>query len=285
MKTFFQILSDAVAYFAVNGYSKSQQDYWTRLLRDSLRSYLPTERDIKKKADKYLTAIYGRTHKKLAHAVAKQVVKENTNEPVSRFTIQNMKGLERELEKSVGKSLSLIGNNRDLMIQHMVNKFQGWVSSVPVQIEKGKPATKDVSVGKDVKDSIKKLVKDDRYKVDRVLIDQGHKLVSNINDTFASNNGAIAAKWAIAHTKEGIGGRPYEHRPEHVAREGKIFLLRDSWARQKGLIKPVNGYTDDIEQPAELPFCRCSYTYIYSISALPDEFLTAKAKKMLATKK
>lgn len=292
MKTFFQVLNEAVNELLTNGYTKERKDFWTRALKESIIHYLPTERQIKDKTNRHLTAVYDKSINKLSRVVGQR--KEGTeNEYYGAFTRNNMVGLERELESSIGKSLSLITNNRALMIQHMVNKFEGWASSVPV----GKPPEKigDKYVynhgkkvwyrpGVDVKESIKKLARNEKYKVDRVLIDQTHKLVSNINDVFATKNGAIAAKWDITHTKTGVGGRPYEHRPEHVQRDKTIFLIKDSWADQQGLVKPVHGYTTDIEQPGELPFCRCSYVYIYNIKSLPEEFLTVKAKKMLQSK-
>ena len=58
--------------------------------------------------------------------------------------------------------------------------------------------------------------------------------------------------------------------------------MRDSWAHKAGLVKPgKNGYTDEIEQPAELPFCKCSYQYVFSLRSIPAECLTEKGKKAL----
>ena len=36
------------------------------------------------------------------------------------------------------------------------------------------------------------------------------------------------------------------------------------------------------EQPAELPFCRCAYVYVYNLRDLSPEMLTAKGKAALA---
>ena len=40
-------------------------------------------------------------------------------------------------------------------------------------------------------------------------------------------------------------------------------------------------YTDEIEQPAELPFCSCFYEYLTSPRSLPETVLTAKGREWL----
>ena len=61
-----------------------------------------------------------------------------------------------------------------------------------------------------------------------------------------------------------------------------MYLIRGSWAQEKGLVKPGPvGYTDQITAPGEEVFCRCSLVYIYSIRALPDDMLTAAGRAAL----
>jgi len=68
----------------------------------------------------------------------------------------------------------------------------------------------------------------------------------------ATDGGAIAAVWR--HVREGGG---YQARPEHEARNGKIFVVRDNWALLKGLMKLAGAqYTDQIEAPGELVILR-----------------------------
>ena len=40
-------------------------------------------------------------------------------------------------------------------------------------------------------------------------------------------------------------------------------------------------YTDEIEQPAELPFCSCHLEYKYSLDSIPPELLTVAGKAEL----
>jgi len=41
------------------------------------------------------------------------------------------------------------------------------------------------------------------------------------------------------------------------------------------------GYTDQITQPGEEPFCRCSYVYVYNLASVPDYMLTVLGIKSL----
>jgi hypothetical protein len=60
-------------------------------------------------------------------------------------------------------------------------------------------------------------------------------------------------------------------------KNGGIHEIRDSWAHKAGLVKPgLDGYTDQITEPAQEVYCRCWYVWIYSISSLPDDMVTAK---------
>jgi hypothetical protein len=109
----------------------------------------------------------------------------------------------------------------------------------------------------------------------RVLIDQGHRLTATINSVLAHDGGAIAAKWRHHHVTY--------PRPIHLARDGKIFLIRNSWAHQQGFVKRgENGYTDEIEMVGELPYCRCTYQWLYALRQLPDDVLTDRGRNALA---
>jgi hypothetical protein len=90
----------------------------------------------------------------------------------------------------------------------------------------------------------------------------------------AHGSGAIAAIW---HDR-GEHDHGYNARPAHLARSGKLFFIRDSWAMTEGLVKRGGPYTDEQEQPAELPYCSCTFEYMTSPGRIPEEFLTAKGR-------
>ena len=111
-----------------------------------------------------------------------------------------------------------------------------------------------------------------------MAIDQGHKLSAAVAHVVAIGSGAIGAVW---HDR-GEHDHGYDARPEHLKRSGTLFLVRDSWAMTEGIIRRAGlRYTDEIEQPAELPFCSCFYEYLTSPRSLPETVLTAKGREWL----
>ena len=111
----------------------------------------------------------------------------------------------------------------------------------------------------------------------RVLTDQGHKLNAALSDVLAKNSGAIAATWHSHWRQAG-----YDYRPDHKDRDGKFYLIRDSWAHKAGLVKAGSaGFFDDITQPGEEVYCRCTAVYVTALRGLPPEMLTEKGKAEL----
>ncbi|HHT9064671.1 TPA: phage minor head protein [Burkholderia cenocepacia] len=105
-----------------------------------------------------------------------------------------------------------------------------------------------------------------RYEAQRVAQDQGHKLAAGIAETVAVANSAVAATWETHYTKN--------PRENHQKRDGIIYVYRDSPAIQtaivNGWIKPSSvEFIEDLpELPAQEINCRCTFSYIYTISAL-----------------
>ena len=164
--------------------------------------------------------------------------------------------------------VDLIKLNRQAAVAKTLQRFSGWVTSVP----KGGAAT---AKPREVAKQILKPTKQVRYEARRVAIDQGHKLSAAVASVVALGEGAVAAIW---HDR-GEHDHGYNARPDHLARSGKTFLVRDSWAMKGGLVKKGSlDYTDSIEQPAELPYCSCFYEYIVSPARLPSETLTRRGE-------
>lgn len=262
---FYSILNEAVNNLAEHGFDSQERiDYWTKRLRDAVdMSFQPLHR-----LDEMLREVLTLTYKKMIE----QGNIAQFHQGVERFTIDRIAPhLRAELDRRIMASASLIKLNREEMTEATLRRFQGWATSIP---KGGSKATDKV----DAKKGIKKAVKGLPFEERRVLIDQNAKLVSAINEIIATDGGAIAAIWR--HTGRRAG---YDPRPEHIAREGKVFLIRNSWAQKAGFVKPnKNGYTDQIEKPGEFIFCSCHYEYVYSTSDLPPEFITQKGRDALA---
>lgn len=188
---------------------------------------------------------------------------------IDRFTYERIKPrLRVELDKRLMASMDLIRLNREQMIARQAQRFAGWATSIPV----GGPAE---AKKREVKQAIRRPLASLPFEERRVMIDQGHKLVSAVNLIIATDGGAIAARWRAVHQPG------YDHRPEHLERDGLVYLVRGSWAAERGLVRPVHGYTDDVDQPAEKVFCRCGWIYLYNLRQLPDDMLTAKGRAAL----
>ena len=265
-RSFYDVLGDAVNDIAEHGYDKEERiAYWSDLLRKAAKRYF-TKAQTEKILRDHLQAIYRRM------VINNGVTKYHKG--VSKFTIAKVKPkLRAELDRRIMASANLIQLNRDEMIEKTIRRFQGWSTSVPVgglRADTGKAQAK-----KDVYKALSQRPFTER----RVLIDQGHKLVSSINDIVATDAGALGAIWHSNWREIN-----YNYRPEHKQRDGVFYPIRNNWAIEKGLMKP-NGhkYLDEIDQPAEKPYCRCFAQYVYNIVSVPKDMLTTKGKEVIDT--
>ena len=261
--TFRKVLADAVRYFAQWGYENPDVlNTWILKLRLAAEREAGSLPEKQKKLAQSLSRIFGQM-------IRKGRLLERANPHVSKVTLQMIApSLRSELDRRILASADLIRLNRTRAIEETLQRFSGWASSVP-------PGGSGSMSLRDVSSHIAKPLQSRTFEERRLAIDQGHKLVANVNHILALQSGAIAMKWRHVHQPG------YDGRPEHIARDGQIFLLKDSWAKEKGLVrKGPNPYYDDIDQVSFLPFCRCWAEFKVSLSELPDEMLTKKGKAL-----
>ncbi|MDE2103719.1 MAG: hypothetical protein KGL39_41160 [Patescibacteria group bacterium] len=210
---------------------------WTELLR---RAAARTTRSTAYLEDALRQAL-GAIYRRLADQGA--VLKRHPG--VGRFTLERVKPeLRRELDRRILASANLIRLNRTEAISNTLRRFEGWSTSIP------KGGSEQVNRRK-TKGEIGKPLQSLPFVERRVLIDQGHKLTAAINETVAKSGGAIACQWH-SHWRE----PNYNYRPDHKERDKAVYLLRDSWALDKGLIKAgPAGYYDKVTAVGEEPFC------------------------------
>jgi hypothetical protein len=258
--TFSSVLNAAIEDVLRFGFdSKVRLDQWLTRLAAVIPEALASEATLSKDLKSSLRRVFARAMSKA------NLTKKHAG--VGAFTIAQVKPkLRAELDRRILASADLIKLNRHSAILSTLQRLAGWISSVP-------PGGSDVQTRADVKKQVRRGIAGLPFQERRVIIDQGLKLNAAINDIIAVDGGAIAAIWR--HVKRSDAA--YDARPEHVARDGDVFLLRGSWADLKGLVK--GAYTDSIEQPAELVYCSCWYEFIYSLDEVPTEMLTAKGKQ------
>lgn len=267
-KSFFQLLSEAIAHFAKKGFaSQTDLKVWVKILRESLETTLPNQKVSEERVRRELKSIFTRT---MSFNTAVEISPD-----INRFTLDKLKPAARmELERRVFASVNLIKLNREEAVATTLRRFEGWLTSIP---EGGSEAV-DV---KDVKDRIRAPMASMDFKVRRVLTDQSNKFSQALKASIAETSKALAARWNSQWQRVN-----YDYREDHKERDKNVYVVRDNWAIQKGYMKvgPA-GYTDEITQPAEEVYCRCTYTYIYGLRSLPDALLTDKGREFLARDK
>ena len=263
--TFRELLAAAIADVADTGYvSPERIAEWTALLRNAAERELGTDREVENAVRDGLTRIFER------YVDSPRLVERVQG--VSRYTLAMVKPkLHAELDRRIKANADLIKLHKREAVERTLQRFAGWSTSIP-------PGGDDTVDRRETRSHIGKELADYRYHKRFVDTDQSHKLIATVAQLVAEESGAIAAIW---HS-HGATDRSYDARPEHLARDGKIYVIRDSWAHKDGLIKPVNGYTDDITAAGQEPNCRCFFQYLTSPRSLPDTMLTRKGQEWIA---
>lgn len=173
-----------------------------------------------------------------------------------------------EIDRRILSAASLIKLRKEEATAETLRRFLGWSTSIPA----GGGVVNDK---RNLKGGIRASLSDLSFIERRCAIDQAAKLSSNLKNIVAVDNGAIALIWH-SHWRQAN----YNYRQDHKELDGKIFLIRGSWADEQGLIK--GEYYDDIEPVGQAVYCRCYAQYLFSLERLPEENLTKKGIKAKA---
>lgn len=271
MNTFTRTVRDAVKFFLRNGYSSREElERWQALIRQAAEG---------ETADDYLAMVT----RSLTKSYDLQVTRAGAlkrHKGLTRFTINYLEPkLRAELDRRILSSVDLIQLNRRKAIDTTLSRFSGWASSIPTADSIALTGLQGTML--DTAQHIQKSAEQVDFEARRVMIDQNHKLIANIDNVIATSNNAIAAIWH-SHWR-----RPnYDYREHHKERDLKTYLIRGNWAQKNGYIKPgPAGYLDEITQPAEEVFCDCYVTYIYNLRSIPEYMLTQKGSKFMESMK
>ncbi len=266
--SFYEALSAAVNDITTHGYDSAERvARWVVIIRAAAERSLVPEYLLEEQLSRFFGATYTRM---VEHAA---ILKHHPG--ISRGTLENIKPkLRAELDRRRIMSSNLVKQNREKMLDDLDQRFTGWASSVPAG------GSRAIDRG-DVKDGIRKSLASLPFTERRVHVDQGHKFVANLNDIVAKDGGAIAGIWHSHWRRPG-----YRFRKDHKERDGVLYLIRNSWAMQKGFVQKSGAlYTDEITMVGEEVYCSCFYQYVYSIQDLPNEYLSQKGRDALALAK
>lgn len=263
-ETFNDVLTAAVADFAEHGFDSAERlAYWQARLKQAAELSMTPDDVMDQMLQRALRDIFEREIERGG------ILKLHPG--ADRFTLSRVKPhLRAELDRRILVSADLIRLNKTKVVQQTLQRFAGWATSIPLggsdQVKKGEEKAR-------IRKSLSGLPFEER----RVLIDQGHKLNSSLSEILAQDGGAIAGKW---HSRWRQAG--YDYREDHKDRDEVIFVVRGSWAFEQGLAKPAGRrYVDQITRPAEEPFCRCKYQWLYTLRELPPDMVTAKGREAL----
>jgi len=262
--SFTQTITDAVADMTAHGFDSEQRVLdWVERIRAAALADLTPMPVVEKELARVMEATYTRQVERGG------ILSKHPGVP--QYTIDRVKPkLRAELDRRIMTSTSLIKLNRPQAVAKTLQRFQGWATSIPAG---GSKVVEKVPVKSEIRKALAQLPFEER----RLVIDQGAKLVSAISNIVAVDGGAIAVEWH-SHWRDAS----YNYRPDHKARDGKVYAIKGNWAIDKGLMKAgPNGYYEDNEAFAEAPFCRCFGTYIYALRRLPDDMLTEKGRQAL----
>lgn len=262
--TYFETITMAVGDLTEHGYdSEERVAYWADRIRDAAQQSMKSLSEVEQMVREAMYAVF---RKEIDQA---GILTRNPG--VSAYQLQMMRPhLHAELERRIAASVDLIRLNRPQSIDKTMQRFRGWATSVPAG---GSRVVDKI----ETKIAFRKALAQLPFEERRVIIDQNAKLFSAINTIVAVDGGAIGGFWQSHKFQKGYNGRP-----DHNERQGHFFLVRDSWAHKSGFVKPGKyGYTDQIEAAAELPFCKCSYQYVFSLRNIPAECITKKGEESL----
>lgn len=268
MSKFADVLRDAVADMLRHGYSdRDRLDAWLERLRRAAADSLIPETTLQRHLTGSLSRVYARFVGKAGH--------RRRHPGLNAYTLAQLEpSLRTELNRRIMASAQLIRLNRVDAIATTLRRFEGWATAIPAGGTSATTKTEEVA-------ELRKAFASLPFRERRVVVDQGHKLISAVSSITAEYAGAIAAVWH-SHWREA----GYDYRPAHKRLDQGVYLLRDSQAVKDGLVRKSPGvpFADEIEAPAQLPFCRCYYSYIYDLEDLPESVVTAKGRLAIKTR-
>lgn len=264
-------VDEAVNFFAERGFaSEADLKFWEEKIRRAAEAAMGPRAKMEDLLRDVLRAAY---EKMLTPGVSVKL-----HPGIGRFTLEKVKPeLRAELDRRIMAAANLIRIKRRTRIEETLARFSGWATSVPA----GGSGETDK---REEKAKVKKPLASLPFEERRVLTDQGHKLFSSLNEITATGGGAIAAIWHSRWRQPN-----YDYRPDHKERDLRVYLIRDSWAISQGLVKKAGlDFIDEVSRPAEEPFCRCSYQYLYALPALqrvaPDALTKLGEAKLAAAR-
>lgn len=205
------------------------------------------------------------------------------NKGISKYGLKDLEPkFEKELKNRVINSLNLIKNKDEEIKNQLVSRLINWITIDSPEV-RGNKTTQNSLL--EFMDFAKESGISERH-AKFILTDQSHKMREAFDKIVREDNGAIAGIW---HNMQDIkvtgnprgSNKPTKAHGNHWIRENKLYIFKDSWANQQGLVK--GDYYEDLEDGgvAVAIGCRCYLESIYDLRDMPLENLTKKGIEYL----
>jgi hypothetical protein len=234
IKLFSDVLREAIADFEQYGFDNEERlEHWRDELQRAAQGHTTITAE---KLKETLSAIYAKEVTRGGLLKSHRIATWKLNMIAPK--------LRNELDRRIMAATSLIKLNREEMVAKTIRRFSGWATSIPTG---GSEAVNKPEANKAIKKALKSLPFEER----RVMIDQAAKFKASLSNIVAVEGGAIVGVW-----KSHFRAAGYHFRPDHKARDGVFYVIRDNLALKQGLMK-LGGhlYTDNITMPGEEVFC------------------------------
>jgi hypothetical protein len=209
---------------------------------------------------------------------------KKTHPGIQGYKIADLKpAYRKEVQNSVDNSLALIKTQNAEFMAQMEARFRNW-ATIPSAEMRGDSANPD-KIKAYLKNEVLKLPEVKKEMTGHqhfIIVDQTRKLLSNMDAITAKQGGAIAFIWhnrrdgRVVGRPGGVYPEPTEKHGDHWEREGKLYLISDSWAISRKMLKKTKevGYDTDLKdgRPGIPIGCRCWAEYIYAIELIPEKY-------------
>lgn len=184
---------------------------------------------------------------------------------VGRYTLDKVKlalrpALDASILEMAEDAADQVGaEDREVIISAVLGRFASWLT---VSQTTRRPARE----GQVPVPLISASVEERRR---QVLLHTGIRFSGMLSRLEALDNGALAMQWQAGPHEE------YKYEPPHPGRNQQIYLVRGSWALERGLIQPGSAsYLDDMPAPGVEHYCQCHAQWLFGLRSLPDTYLT-----------
>ena len=181
-ETFYETLTAAVREFSLRGFEGEEQlAEWVRRIREAAERDMVDTRTLEAEMAASFRTIFDNMVDKGG------ILRYHDGLPAWRLA-QLKPRLRPEFDRRVMANAMLIKDNRERAVGQTLQRFSGWATSIPAG---GSRVVDKVDVKSGIRKSLARLPFEER----RVLIDQGHKFVGDLNLIIAHDGGAIAGEW------------------------------------------------------------------------------------------